>query len=93
MGADAGVHAHSGIRDGEHRVGPGHGPEVRLRVGLIEVDIGGFDRQRAALRHRIAGIHREIHDHLLELIGIGADVPEIGREHGNERNVLTNEAA
>ena len=66
---------------------------MRLRVRLVEVDIGGFDRQLAAVRHRIAGIDREIHDHLLELIGIGADPPEIGREHGDERNVLANEAA
>jgi len=75
VGADAGVHPHAAIRDGEHRVRSGNRPEVRLRECLVEIDVGGFDRELAPFRHGIARVHREVHNHLLDLIGIGAHAP------------------
>ncbi len=93
MGADAGVHAYAGVRDGEHRVGAGNRPEMGLREGVVEVDVGGFDRELAAIRHRVARIHDEIHDHLLDLIGIGPDVPQIGCQDRDERDMLADEPA
>ena len=37
----------------------------------------GLDPQGAARRHRVARVDREVHDHLLELAGIGAHRPEV----------------
>ena len=34
-------------------------------------DVGGADRERAAVRHGVARVHREIDDHLLELVQVG----------------------
>jgi hypothetical protein len=39
---------------------------------LVERDLGHGDGELAALRHRVACVHRQIHDHLLQLPAIGA---------------------
>src|SRR6266436_1501217 len=47
-------------------------------VVLIQVNIGRFNHQLPALRHRIPGVDRQIHDHLLDLALIGFDAPQRG---------------
>ena len=37
-------------------------------VGLVEIGIGGLDRQLAAVRHRVAGIDRQVEQRVLELV-------------------------
>ena len=44
---------------------------MALREELVEDDVGRFDRQPAAVAHRIVRVHREVHDHLLQLPRIG----------------------
>ena len=44
---------------------------------MVEVHhhICGVDRQGAAARHRISGVDRQVHEHLLDLTRIGEDEP------------------
>ena len=44
---------------------------MRRRVVLVELDVGGLDRQRAASRHGIPRVDREVHDDLFHLSAIG----------------------
>ncbi len=62
-----------------------------LGVARVEVDVGGFDREPAALRHRVAGVDHEIHQHLLDLTRVGAHPPQVRRGDGDERDVLADE--
>ena len=41
--------------------------------------IGSADGQDAALRHGVARIHRQVHNHLLDLAGVHAHTPESRR--------------
>jgi len=45
------------------------------------------------LRHRIAGVEGQVHDHLRELPGVGADMAELLRIDGHELDVLADEPA
>ena len=58
-------------RHREHHVGTRRHREVRRRVVLVELDVGGLDRQRAAVRHGVARVDREVHDDLLDLPAVG----------------------
>ena len=92
MGADAGFHARASIGDGEHRVGSRNRAEMRLRERLVQVDVGRFDGQLPAVGHCVACVHREVHDHLLDLIRIRADASQIVCGHRHERDMLADEA-
>jgi hypothetical protein len=52
------------------------------RVGVGEVDAVGLDRERAALGHRVAAVDRKVHQHLLDLAGIGSNSARSGVERG-----------
>src|SRR2546430_8018807 len=43
-----------------------------------------LDRQPATLGQSVTSVHREVDDHLLELAGVGANVPQAGVQHGGE---------
>jgi hypothetical protein len=49
------------------------------RAGLGRV--GGADHQRAAARHRVARVHRQIDDDLLKLALVDLHKPEIATVH------------
>jgi hypothetical protein len=44
-------------------------------VVLIQEGVAGFDRQLAALRHRVTRIHGEIEQRSLELVGVNLNLP------------------
>ena len=50
---------------------------MRSGVVRVQLDVGGLDGQLAALRHRVAGVDRQVHDDLLDLAGIGFDRAEL----------------
>jgi hypothetical protein len=52
---------------------------VRAGKRLVQVGVGGLDRKDSAGRHRVAGVQDEIQDGLLDLPGVGLDLPEVGR--------------
>ena len=53
--------------------GPGVTGNVMAAVVRIEFGVVDFDGQTAAVVHGIARVDREVHHHLLQLGGIGAD--------------------
>ena len=68
--------------------------EPQLDQGaVVDDDVGRLDRDRAAARHRVAGVDREVDDHLLELRGVGANRAELRVEHRQELDVLADQAA
>jgi len=83
-GALAGLlrHADAGVGDGDHAVRGrlARGPRLdRPRLELLGADV---DREVAAVRHRVAGVGRDVHQHLLELSAVGLD--EHGRGGGRD---------
>ena len=93
MRADGGVHARARIGHGEHRVRTRDRAEVCLGEHLVEVHVGRLDGELAAFRHRIARVHGQVHDHLLELVGIRLHAPQIRRQHRHQRDVLADQPA
>ena len=61
-------------------------------VRLVELDVGGLDGELAAVGHGVAGVDRQVHQHLLDLARVGVDHAEVGREHLDEVDVLADEA-
>ena len=49
------------------------------RIGFVEISVRRFDRELAAIRHRIAGIDRDIQDRALELLCVGTGLPQTTR--------------
>ena len=45
------------------------------------------------MRHRVARVHGEVDDHLLDLRRVGAHRRELGAEHRHELDVLADQAA
>jgi sodium-dependent dicarboxylate transporter 2/3/5 len=83
------VHAHAGVHHPQDRVRSGG---QRLRpIGGLEPDVGGLDAERAPSRHRVACVHREIEQHLLELARVGVDASGAGAEREQQVDVLADE--
>ena len=56
-----------------------------------QADILGADRDLAAAGHGVAGVHDEVHQHLLELPGVGADRPQRGVVRHGDHDPLSDE--
>ena len=83
--------AGAGIADfHQHIVGRRHALGI-VALALLGRDIGRAQLQAAAVRHGVARIDREIHDHLLELRDIGLDRPQIAPVHHIERDFLADQ--
>ena len=61
-------------------------------VLVVELDVARFDRELAAVRHRVSRIHRKIHESLLDLAGVGFDVPELARGERRQLDVGAEES-
>ena len=88
-----GRYAGAGIADDDMDVGPGRQLRAAQTLGHLECHILGADFQPATTGHRIAGIHREIDDHLLKLVLIDLDQAEIPAVRDLEFDVFADEAA
>ena len=93
MTQDRAVHADAGVADGEHHVRAGTRAWMLGGVSLVEFHVRGLDRQHAAARHRVAGVEREIEDHLFNLARIGADTVERVRRPRSQVDVFSDEPA
>ena len=60
---------------------------------LIEIDVGGFDRQAPAARHRVARVEDQVHQDLLQLSGVGADGVEPGRQLRHQFDAFADQPA
>ena len=85
------VHAGAVVCDGHHDAGAGSG--AAGSAGLADLKVGGCDLKAAAVRHGVARIDEQVHDHLLDLFGIGQDTAQMGIERGGEGDVFADEAA
>src|SRR5687767_11271587 len=65
------IDAVTGITDRQSDIAARFDTGMPVGLAIIEIDASGFDPQRAAIRHRVAGVEREIQHHLLELAWIG----------------------
>ena len=59
---------------------------------LVGADIGGAQRELAAIGHGVARVDHEIDDHLLELRDVGLDLPEVTLRHHFEHHLLADQA-
>ncbi len=87
-----GVHSAAVVAHGEHDVRPRAPGGVRRDVRLVELHVARLDPERPALRHRVARVHGEVHEHLLDLTGVGLHASEAGREVLADPHVLAEEA-
>ena len=58
---------------------------------LVQLDVPGLDGNPAAVRHRIAGVHDEVDDDLLELSRVDGHAAEFRGRPEHERDVLTDQ--
>ena len=83
------------VGHGEHDIASGwQGRVVAGRTGRLAGCQGRFarevvrgNRDRAAVRHGIAGIHAEVEQHLIQLRGIAAHRPQVGAHMGDAPDV------
>ena len=61
---------------------------VEARELLVELHVGRLDRETSAPRHRIASVHDEVQDCLLDLPGVRLGPPELALERGGQLHVL-----
>ena len=82
------VHADTGVRHREHGVPPGW---CRGLIGWAGDRDARDDLDRAASRHRIAGVRDEVDEHLVELGRIGLDRGHVGAEAHPHRDRFARE--
>jgi len=58
-------------------------------AGQVDRAVAGLQRQATAARHGIARVHRQIEDHVLQLVGIGVRPPLAATQHGFEDDAAT----
>src|SRR5438445_5096357 len=66
-----GVHASTGIADGEHHVFTGFKWGMQAGVAFVEDNICSLDGEFAAVGHGIELIHGQVNDYLLALAWVG----------------------
>ena len=62
-------------------------------VILVELGVGGLNRESAALGHGIARVHDQVRDHLLHLPRVGLHGAQVGCERGAQLDVLPDQAS
>lgn len=70
-------HTHARIGHGNLNVQAGVTAVAKQGIVFLEQNVFCGDMDASALRHRIPGIHTEVHQHLVELRGITDHRPEI----------------
>src|SRR5450759_141372 len=94
MGLDLRGDADARVRDRDCDLRTQLPPRSFLEVdGLFRVDISRADREPASARHRVARVHGEVHDDLLELARVNLHPAGVGRKVGQELHVLADEPA
>ena len=86
-------HSGAGVGDGDLHVLPGAQVGILPAIAVVEIGVGGFDSQFAAVGHRIAGIDGEIEDRGFELGGIDFDRPDTAGADDFERHVFAERTA
>src|SRR5205085_8380011 len=87
------VHAAARVADDEGDERAGRDDLTSRGIPFVEIDVLCLDGETAAARHSVARVGREVHDHLLDLSGIGFDLPKLRLKHGAQLYVLADQAA
>ncbi len=66
---------------------------MRGRVGLVEMGVGGLDRELAAPRHGVPRVDGEVEDADLELVGVGQHPPQAAGQHRFDGDLLAERTA
>ena len=85
-------HADAGVGDADHDILAGRHLGLPGRVALVEMGVGGLDRELAAVRHGVARIDREVEHRDLQLVGIDMHAPQPARQHRLDRDLLAERA-
>src|SRR5439155_1367171 len=65
---------------------------MALGVSPIQLDVGSLHGDYAASWHRIACVHRQVHNDLFQLTGVGPDGSQIGCQYRAEVDVLADKS-
>src|SRR5579862_4283000 len=84
------VHSRSRVGDRKHHVVAGARERLVSTVFRVEDDKRGLDEQGATFGHGVASVDAEIHQHLLDLGGVGADQGERWSENGLDFDIAAN---
>ena len=86
--AHGGRHTTPGVRYGKQDVRTRNGS--RMENGVVRVKDNGsrLDGQRATAGHGVAPVHRQVHEHLLELPGIDSDAARAFGQRERDSDVL-----
>src|SRR5207237_7787889 len=76
---DSGRNAQSGIANPERDVSAGFRIRRHGSVAFIDLHVVRPNHERAAIRHGIARVHAQIHQHLVELSRISENAPKVFR--------------
>src|SRR5579864_8274570 len=85
------IHAHAGVADHERHIAAGAYELLTAAMVLVEGHVLGPKRESAPRGHSILGIDHEIHDHLLELAGVGTGMSSLRSEDGHQVDVLADQ--
>jgi hypothetical protein len=86
--ADARVEPGAVVGDGDADV-----PSGQRAVGaVLDLGVRELDRQHPAGGHRVAGVHDQVDDDLLELAGVRLDRPEVRRRDAAKLDVLADQS-
>jgi hypothetical protein len=66
-------HAGARVRNRQHHVRSGRDAGVQRCIGCVELHVGYLDAELTSVGHGVSCIHRQVHDDLLELGGVGLD--------------------
>jgi len=92
-GLGGGVHAVTGVGNGEENVVSEFHGSMKVGVGVVDEEVLGFDGEPAAQRHGVTGVDGEIEENLLKLARVGFDAAERIAETQAEFDVFANQAA
>ena len=83
-----GGHSGAGVADPQPHVAALSRPGAPGDGVGVHGYVAGVDGQRAASGHGVAGVDREVHQHLVQLAGVGQDRPQVTGERGDQLDVL-----
>src|SRR6185312_4528599 len=79
--------------DGQAHIIAGDYANMRGVVLFIERGIRSFDGERAALFHGVASVDGKVHQDLVDLSGVGGNVPQAGFQNDAKVDIFTEQAA
>jgi len=89
VGQHLAAHADAGVAHGELHPVAGARLGAALAVQVVQLQVAGLDTQGAAVGHGVAGVHRQVHDDLVDLGRIDEHRPEPLGKVKLEPHVLT----